>query len=110
MLCITNNKKMTENKQTQDVETLLGREKKSFEEKVMTMQSKVLSKKEIAFALGCVSPKGRVYSNKMRKYYFNDEILEELGITPEDYLSTKTFTVAQTKRIIIKHSLHCFVE
>jgi hypothetical protein len=60
----------------------------------------LISKREIAEKLDCISPSGRINSYKLYKV-FTEDLLEDLQIDPEEFKKTQGFfTYRQTERIV----------
>lgn len=95
--CVTNTKR---NLQTKKTIMMVTSEKR--------IPSFVLNKKDLAIYLDCVSPKGRIYYHRLKRWYFTDEVLETLEITKDRYDSLKggkPFTIEESKKIAIHHGL-----
>ena len=58
----------------------------------------VLTKKEIMVRVGLWSTSERRYA-RLRKLVFTDEVLKQIGITPEEYKGRKSFTLLESVRI-----------
>ena len=60
----------------------------------------LLSKGELCDQLGLVSARsGRRYYEILNKRYFTDEILQNLGMTREQYRRTRVFSVAHSQKL-----------
>lgn len=79
--------------------------------KMTTTKSFIITKKELAVMLNCVSPSGVIYYQKLKKFYFNDEILSQIGITRERYriVNRGAFSIEESKRIVDYHNLHQYI-
>lgn len=61
----------------------------------------LLSKGELCDRLGLVSARsGRRYYQTLHTKFFTDEILQNLGITREQYRRTRVFNAAQSKKLV----------
>lgn len=58
-----------------------------------------ITKKDLCIHFGLLSPKGRLYSDRLRDLFFTDVILRKLKMTVDDYNKVKTFTFAQSQII-----------
>lgn len=70
------------------------------------VSSGVISKKEICHLLGLVFPDGRCDHASLGKHYFKDTVLLDLGISRDEYKSTRIFDKIKTKMIIGRLELH----
>lgn len=64
---------------------------------------RLLTKKALCNAFGLVSKSGHCYYGTLRKSYFSDQALKEIGISKERYMGIKgmsTFTYDESVRII----------
>jgi hypothetical protein len=65
-----------------------------------------ISKKEICHFLGLLFPDGRCDYGTLHKHYFKDELLIDLGLSRDEYRTTRIFDRIKTKIIIGKLQLH----
>jgi hypothetical protein len=65
-----------------------------------------ITKKDLCYRFGLVSPSGRLYSDKLKDLFFTDVILRKLKMTVDDYNKVKTFTFAQSQIIANEFGLY----
>jgi len=71
----------------------------------MNIRSGKLIKKDIAIALGYTFGEGkklRIDYEGLRKYFFTDDFLLEIGLTPDEYHRKKPFDFHIAQKIIAK--------
>ncbi len=80
--------------------------------KMTTTKSYVITKKDLAIMLNCVSPSGIIYYKKLRNNFFNKEILLHLEITEERWkqIGRGSFSIEESKRIVAYHNLQQEIE
>ena len=63
---------------------------------------RLLTKKELCYIFGLVSPGGHPYYKKLREKYMTDKVLKDIGVDPAEYdsRSTREFDQDVTRRII----------
>lgn len=75
--------------------------------KLSTMKSYVITKKDLATMLNCVSPSGAIYYKKLKKCYFNKKILQDLKISENRWkeIGRGSFSIQESKKIVAYHNL-----
>lgn len=70
----------------------------------MNTTQRTFNKADLCYIFGLFSAKSnKVYYSQLKKIYFTEEAMKELGITPERYsqiTAGRTFSFNETKKII----------
>ena len=68
---------------------------------------RLLTKKELCYIFGLRTKTGRCYYAKLRQKFMTDDVLAEIGLSPEEYDSKKMrqFDYQTTKRILERFNI-----